>query len=159
MRTIAIKDRLREFFFVFPLRRMRIRQLERELSLPLPSVIRYVKELKEEEIVNSLVIGGVTFYTANRSAKNFIMKKRLYNLAAVYDSGIVESIVSKVGNVPIIIFGSFAQGEDTEESDIDLFVEGKLDFDAAVFEKKLQRKIQRHFSKNLQTLNELFLSA
>ena len=57
---------------------MRVRGLERTLKLPLPSVIRYCKELKEEGILTIKKIGNVNFYTADRTNHNFLLEKIKY---------------------------------------------------------------------------------
>ena len=49
----------------------------------------------------------------------------------------------------IVLFGSYQKGEDSENSDIDLFVEcDKEELDVKIFEKKLGRKIELHFKKD-----------
>ena len=50
-----------------------------------------------------------------------------------------------------ILFGSYAKGEDTERSDIDLYIEtpSKKDITLEKFEKKLKRNIQIFRHKNL----------
>lgn len=51
----------------------------------------------------------------------------------------------------IILFGSFARGEDIEDSDIDLFLEcKKKNINLSKFEKQLNRKIQLHFNDNFK---------
>ena len=48
----------------------------------------------------------------------------------------------------IILFGSYSKGEDTETSDIDLFVECKSEeLNLKIFEKRLERKIELHFKE------------
>ena len=55
----------------------------------------------------------------------------------------------------IIVFGSYAKGEDIEDSDIDIFVEceeEKLDLEP--FEKQLKRKVQFHFKENFKAYSK-----
>ena len=149
-----IKQKLREFFFVSPMKKIRVRSLARELVLPLPSVIRYVKELEAEGFIKKTVIGGVTFFSADRVSKVFLLEKRLFNIRSLYNSGIIEYIVKAYGHPVIILFGSYAKGEDVEESDIDLFIEseGKKSLEFDRFEKMLQRKIQVLESQKLKNI-------
>ena len=54
--------------------------------------------------------------------------------------------------IGIILFGSFLRGEDTEESDVDLFVEApgqKLKFTR--FEKRLGRRVELHFNESFHS--------
>jgi len=86
-------------------------------------VIRYCKELKEEGILTTQKIGNIVFYTANRGNEKFTIEKKLFNLKSLYDSGLVDFLRFDLSNPPIIVFGSYANGEDTEKSDIDLYIE------------------------------------
>ncbi|HIH43213.1 TPA: nucleotidyltransferase domain-containing protein [Candidatus Woesearchaeota archaeon] len=88
-------------------------------------------------------------YKANKENKEFYMYKMLYNLTSLLDSGLIKYLEEKLAPKAIVLFGSYRRGEDTEDSDIDLFIEGieeKLDF--SNFEKKLKRKIELHIKKN-----------
>lgn len=144
MKIKNIKERLREYFFVNPTAKKRVRQLERELKLPLPSVIRYCKELEKEEILTRVEISGVTFYTANRTSKTFLLEKRLFNLKSIFESGIIYYCIKEYSNPVIVLFGSYSRGEDTEESDIDLYIQtpSKTEITLKQFEPILKRKIQ-----------------
>jgi len=51
MKTYNIKEKIKEYFFMNPTAKLRVRQMERELKLPLPSVIRYCRELEKEGIL------------------------------------------------------------------------------------------------------------
>jgi len=70
-------------------------------------------------------------------------------LFSILDSGVTRFIEEKLIPKSIVIFGSYQRGEDTEDSDIDIFVECKeeeLNLDK--FERKLNRNIQLHFKEN-----------
>ncbi|MEK6983012.1 MAG: nucleotidyltransferase domain-containing protein [Nanoarchaeota archaeon] len=144
MKSYNIKERIKEYFFMNPTAKMRVRQIERELKLPLPSVIRYCKELEKEGILNKIVISGIKFYAADRTNKRFLVKKLLYNIGSLYESKLIDGLILKYSNPTIVLFGSYSKGEDTEGSDIDLYMEtpSKISIMLSEFEKKLHRKIQ-----------------
>ncbi len=146
----SIKRTIREHFFVNPSDRLRVRQIEKKLGLPLPSVIRYCRELKEEGILKTLVIGGITLYTADRASGNFLLEKRLYNIGQLYRTGLVDHIRKELHNPVIIVFGSYEKGEDTEGSDIDLYIQTPSEkrMDLGRYEKVLKRKIQPFVHKS-----------
>ena len=154
MIKINIKERVKRYFFQNTTEKLRVRQIERVVKVPLPSAIRYAKELVNEHILKSEKIAGITLYSANRTSPQFILGKKLYNLVALEDSGIIDRIKEEYHNSPIIRFGSFARGEDIEESDIDLFVESpsKKKINLTQHEKKLKRKIQLFVYKNLEDI-------
>jgi len=133
---------------------MRLREIERSLKIPLPSVIRYCKELKNEGILTTIKIGNVVFYTADKTNENFLLEKKLYNIKSIYSSGLINFLKTELSNPPIVVFGSYSKGEDMENSDIDLYIEtlSKKELSLEKFEKILKRKIQvfRH-----ERLNEI----
>lgn len=153
------KKIIMEHFFRYPTAKLRVREIERTLNLALPSVIRYCKELKKEDILTTLNIGNVTFYTSSMS-ENYFLEKRLYNLKILYKSGFIEYIKIELSNPPVILFGSFAKGEDTEESDIDLYIEtpSKKQINFEKFENFLHRKIQIFQHKNIKEITNPHLA-
>ena len=148
----SIKDRIREYFFINPTTQLRVRHIEKTLALPLPSVIRYTKELEIEGILKKEVISNVTFYSADRASKDFLLEKKLFNIKSLYSSGLVEHLALSYHNPTIFLFGSYAKGEDIEKSDIDLYLETPKtsSINLEKFEKKLKRSIQVFIYKSIQ---------
>jgi predicted nucleotidyltransferase len=70
--------------------------------------------------------------------------KLLYNLQKVWDSKLVEYINQKYSYPAIVLFGSYATGRDSADSDVDIaiFTENKTKISLTKFEKQLNRKIQ-----------------
>lgn len=160
MKLKSIKQRIQEHFFVNPTAKLRVRQIERELKLSLPSVIRYCKELEKEEILSIVKIGDVIFYTANRSSDEYLLEKRLYNIKQIYQSGFIAYLKKELSNPPIIVFGSYAKGEDIEESDIDLYIEipSNKKINLEKYEKFLKREIQIFQHKNIGEIKNTSLA-
>ena len=154
-----IKRTIKEYFFINPTAKLRVREIERTLKLPLPSVIRYCRELEKENILAFHKIGSVTFYTASRSERYFLEKK-LYNIKQLYESGLIDYLKIELSNPAIVLFGSYAQGEDTENSDIDLYLEtpSKKQINLEKFKRILQREIQLFQHKNIQEISNLHLA-
>jgi predicted nucleotidyltransferase len=149
-----IKRRIKEYFFVNPTKRLRVRHIEREVKVPLPSAVRYAKELEKEGILKKTIVAGVSFYSADRGSKQFLIEKRLFNLGRLFDSGLVAYLISSHNNPTIVVFGSCARGEDIETSDMDLYIETpkKIAPKLEKFEKLLQRKIQVFNYKNIHEI-------
>lgn len=143
MKRQNIKEIIKEFFFLNPTIKIRVRQLEKKLNLPLPSVIRYCKELEKEGNLEIRNIGNVSFYTASRN-ENYLLEKKLHNIKMIFMSGLANYLKVELSNPVIIVFGSYSKGEDIENSDIDLYVEtpSNKEFNLKKFEEKLGRKIQ-----------------
>lgn len=154
MKQNNIKEKILNFFFTYPTKRLRLREIEREVKVPLPSAIRYTKELVKSSHLKSVKISNVTFYTADRSSRKFIVDKRLSNIKMLYDSGLVDFLIDEYSNPTIILFGSYFKGEDIENSDIDLFILTSLKkkVELKQFEKALNRRLQLFLYNNIRTL-------
>ena len=152
MKRNNIKEKIKGYFFVCPSSRLRVRQMEKELNLPLPSVIRYAYELEKEGILKKIKTGNVVFYSADRASENFLLEKKLYNLKSIFQSGLADYLIQQYSNPAVAVFGSYSKGEDTETSDIDLYIETasnkKLSFEK--YENCLQRRIQLFVHKTIK---------
>jgi len=160
MRINNIKEKIKEYFFINPTSKLRVRQIERELKLPLPSVIRYCKELEKEGILKKEVISGISVYSADKSSKNYLIEKKLFNIKQLYTSGLIDYLINEYSNSVIILFGSYSRGEDIEKSDIDLYVETakRQEFNLQRFENKLNRKLQVFNYRNIKEIPNLHLA-
>lgn len=159
-RNINVKEQIRGFFFMNPTAKVRVRQLERKLNLPLPSIIRYCKELKDEGIIKPLVNENVVFYSADRANKVFLLEKKIFNLRQIYYSGLIEYLIHDLSNPTVFLFGSYSKGEDTEESDVDLYIEtpSKEEIDVSKFEESIRRKIQIFKFKSIKSVGNIHLA-
>ena len=91
-------------------------------------------------------------YNANINHDQYKHYKSVYNLESVQASGLIKHLNDKMMPKCIVLFGSFQRGEDTEDSDIDLFLECKKEaIDLKKYEKTLKRKIQIHFNDNFRS--------
>lgn len=154
MKSISIKEEIKEYFFINPTDRLRVRNIEKKLNLPLPSVIRYVKDLEKEEILKSSFIANIKLYSANRTSRNFLLEKKFFNIRSLYNRGLIDFLIQEYDNPVIIVFGSYAKGEDTEKSDIDIYIETseKTMKNISSFEKKLNRTIQIFKYKSIKSI-------
>jgi len=89
-----------------------------------------------------------------------ILEKKLYNLKILFESQLIEYLKIEFNNPGIILFGSFAKGEDIEKSDIDLYLEtpSKKQVNLEKYEKKLDREIQIIQNKGLKEISNIHLA-
>lgn len=153
MKTKNIKNQIKEFFFLTPTIKLRVRQIERELKLPLPSVIRYTKELEKENILKIEKISNITLYSADRTSISYLLEKRLFNIKQLYTLKLIKHLIEEYNNPTIVLFGSYSKGEDIENSDIDIYIETPIKVkDLSQFEKILKRNIQIFQHKNIKEI-------
>lgn len=138
-------DRILEFFIVNPTGEIHLRELSRKLKISFPWVRKLILGLVKRKLLLIKKERHLVLAQANRENPLFIALKRSYNLFALHQSGLIESITDAYGRPEaIILFGSYSRGEDTEQSDIDIavFTAKHLDLQLSPFEKKLGRKIR-----------------
>ncbi len=160
MKRKNIKQAVRDYYLLNPCAKLRVREIERAIKRPLPSVIRYCKELAKEGILTIEKTGNTVFYTADRTNENYLLEKKIYNLRSVHESGIIDYLKQELSNPPVVLFGSFSKGEDIETSDVDLYIEtpSKKELHLERFEKFLRRKIQAFRQKSINELSNPHLA-
>lgn len=142
-------------FFREPRKIFHIREISRLVDLSQPSVTLHLKELEKENLILRVSEGLYGGYKANRENEMFRLLKMQNTILVLYKSGCISLLSEKVMPQVIILFGSAAKGEDIEQSDIDLFVEGmEADFDLKKFEKLQNRKISILFKEDFKELNK-----
>ena len=130
-------------------------EISRKSKLAHTSAKMHIDELKQMTIIKeSLEKKGTRvfpLYAADLNSAEYKKNKRIYNLLKLEDCGLIEFLKDKLAPKSIVLFGSYARGEDLEDSDIDLFIEcKKAEIDIKKFEKMLQRRIQLHFRGNFR---------
>ncbi len=141
-----------EVFFRFPNEEHTLKEISNRTKIAHTSVKQNLHNLVKRGIIQQRIEkrGKRRFpvYKADKNKRLFIRDKKIYNLQLLMESGVIQYIEEKLMPKCIVVFGSFQRGEDTEESDVDLFVESKKeDIQLTQFEKKLGRKIEIHFKE------------
>lgn len=149
---MLIKDnnyRVIALFFANPEKTFHIRQIAKLTHLSAPGVMKIVHRLKRAGLLLSEKGKVVRNIRASKSDR-FVRLKRCWNIEQLFESGFIDAL-RDVYEEPeaIVLFGSFAKGEDTSISDVDIAViapkEAKLS--KVKFEHYLKRKI------NIYTIN------
>jgi len=132
-----------KLFFDNPEKKFHIRQISRLVGLSPPGILKIVKKLKKEGLLATEKKGMIEEVSAPRTDKFFYLKL-CYNLSILNESGLIKFLEDKYEEPEtIVVFGSYARGEDTSKSDIDIaIVTGmELSLDLKKFEKQINRKI------------------
>jgi predicted nucleotidyltransferase len=131
-------------FLNSPLRGFGWKEMSRELHLGPPSVKRYLDELKRGGLVVEKRVYGRKLYFANRESRKFKIYKLFDIEMNIENSGLIDFINKELRFPLVILFGSFASGDATEKSDIDIAVISsiKKEITLDLYEKKLKRPIQ-----------------
>lgn len=142
-------------FFHEPNKQFELLTISKQISLAHTSVKKHLLTLIDLQIIEKkhAQIGNKNnfYYIANKRHPKFIQYKKIYNGEMIQNSGIINYLEQQTQPNCIVLFGSYQKGEDSEQSDIDLFVESsEVPVDITYYEKILNKKIQLHFKKSFQ---------
>lgn len=129
--------------------------LAKSLEVSAPGIAKSLPYLEEENlvIVSKDKASKRLSIRMNRDNPKAIGLKRAENLSLLYRCGLVDAF--DIPNATVILFGSFAFGEDTGSSDIDIAVVGtKKTIDVTRFEKLLSRTITVQYYPSFKDINK-----
>src|SRR3989338_7529808 len=116
MDRIKIDEKIIEFFIKEPERQFYVRELARILRKSPATISKYLKDYKRKEVLKGEKKYSHLLFKANNEGKEFKQLKINYNLNLIKNSGIVDFLSKKFNNPQaIVLFGSFAKGEDAEK--------------------------------------------
>ena len=133
---------------------------QREIAIILKvsptAVANSIKKLKDNSLIKVEKTKTINFVSLNRDEPKAIELKRAENLKNVYISGLSDYLERELAGSTVILFGSYARGEDTNTSDIDLAVIERKDkmLELEKYEKILNRKINVNFYNSWKKIHK-----
>lgn len=119
--------------------------IARILEVSQPAVSKALPLLEKEGLikVNKDKDSKRLSIALNRGNHHVVWLKRADNLKQIYESGLAQFLYDIYPEAIVILFGSYAFGEDTTSSDIDLAIIGakEKELDLTKFHKMLERAI------------------
>lgn len=140
-----INDDVLGLFFLNPTTSFHVRAVAKKQHISTPTASYKLKQLAKTGLLIKEAKANLLLFRANLENPSFIVRKRIYNLRQLYSSGIVEALNAHYAQPEaVVLFGSYARGEDIERSDIDIAVTASIPRSVALgqYEKLLHRKIQ-----------------
>ena len=136
-----------EFFLVNPYKEFYLRELAKKLKISPFAIKKYADILVKEGLILEERKANLRYLKANVNNLFYKHLKISYNIRQLLKSGLVDFLKNNLANViSIVLFGSLAKGEDSEESDIDILIIGKeKHLSLNEFERKLDKEIVIHF--------------
>jgi predicted nucleotidyltransferase len=149
-----------QVFFSQPTNEQYLKGISRKTGIAHTVVAKHLAALLRRGFIEKRIERkGRRSFPTYRAAQNeeFRAIKRIDNLLRLQESGLVEFLKSSCAPACIILFGSNSRGEDTETSDIDLYLQcAPKHLELRRFEQVLSRKIQLHFRESFASYpNEL----
>jgi len=120
-----------------------LREIARLTYISPGGMFKILKKLEDEKLVIREKTKVMDNFIANVENKEYIAIKKAFNIYSIMGSGLIEFLVEAYSPKAIVLFGSYAKGEDTEKSDIDIAIitnkEKRLDI--SKYEEVLKRRI------------------
>lgn len=146
-------------FFDSPRKAFLIREISRNVTLSVPSVRLHLKALLTEGLISKEKTSLYPSFRAVRDSQTFKILKTQNVVLRISQTGLLLIIERVCYPSCIVLFGSASRGEDTEESDIDLFVQAKeVKIDVGKFERVLNRRINFLFEPDVKAVSPELLN-
>jgi len=141
-----IRTKLLDVFLSVPEARFYIRQLERKINEEAKNISRELQNLESLGLLVSKKQGNQKYYSVNEDFFLFPeLKGIIFKTTGIL--GLLKEATAKLKGIETaFIYGSYAQGEETASSDVDLMIIGKPDLtelneEVRRIEKQLNREI------------------
>lgn len=134
------------------------RNISKILKVSPTAVSKSIEKIEKEQLVKTEKDKSTNILAIRLLRENpkVIQMKRIENLNLLNISGLIEYLEENFPSCTIILFGSYSNGEDTTNSDIDIAVIGakQKTLDLHKFEISLERKIIIQNYTNLKEINK-----
>lgn len=154
--------RILRLFFEGPNERLHLREVARRTGLSATGAMKILSALYEEGLVEKERTAVAVVYRGNYDNEDFIALKRSLNLYSLYSSSLVSALLDFYKTPEcIVLFGSYAKGEDTRESDIDIAImTGIKNYPRLeIYGSDLKRKISLHLIENTKNEAKDFINS
>ena len=147
--------KIAELLFDKPNITFHIRGLAKAAGVSTTAVVRAVEELQKHEIIIVEKTAVTTNVKANVESEAYRFYKKIINLYRLERYKITSTLKEIYRAKAMVLFGSFAKGEDVEESDVDILVltNHKDTRDISDYLAECEKRLNRRI--NLQVLSSL----
>jgi predicted nucleotidyltransferase len=129
-----------------------VRDLARSLRYDVSMISKNLKQLEEAGLVTREDVGNLVFYQADM--KSVLLRHMKICLTLLELTDLIKDLDQVTTNA--ILYGSCATGEDTHESDIDLFLETHNKEAVQKILARYQRTFTREMSPIISTPDETY---
>jgi len=129
-----------------PLKQWHFEEFVKETNMTRGAINKWLKRYHKEGLLKRIKRRGkFPYFTAGSNNSVYQSKKRIFMLNKLYESGLINHLLSLQKAKSVIIFGSIARGDWYKDSDIDIFVYGEAKgIEKNRYELKLHRDIELH---------------
>ncbi len=140
-----------------PLKHWHFEEMVKEAKVTRAVANKWIRKYVKEGLLKRVKEHGrFPYFSAGSNNPAYFAKKRVFALNQIYDSGLMQHLLSLEKAKAIIIFGSMAKGDWYKESDIDIFIYGNSNgLEKHKFELRLKRNLELHIFKTKKEIDEV----
>ena len=129
------------------------RGIARNLGVSPTAIAKALPLLEKEKLIVTEKDKTMNFSSTrlNRDNQKTFDFKKIENLKLIYESNLIQYLEETFPGTTIILFGSYARGEDVEKSDIDIAIIGSKEKEFKDY-KVLENFLERNLSLNFYPL-------
>ncbi|MFA5369147.1 MAG: nucleotidyltransferase domain-containing protein [Candidatus Omnitrophota bacterium] len=142
-------------YFTNPEKAFYLRELERELGIPVSMLRKELVNLEKEGIFKSDKKGNLLYYSLNRQYSLFDELKSIVSKTVGIRASLLK-ILTQIKCIDIaFIYGSYAKNSENAKSDIDLFLIGNPDEDILIEKiNKLEKQLKREVNYSIYSKSD-----
>jgi len=146
---VTLSQRIERLLFMYRGYPLNQHQIAKKLGVSTPAVRKALKNTQANQEQDESKRWNITMQEDTET----IRKKRADNLLQLEQ--LTNYLEKQFPGTPIILFGSYSQGEDTIHSDIDIAIEAKeKTIDLSIFEDELKRPINIQFYESFRNIHK-----
>lgn len=146
-----------ELFFEEPTREWHFEEILKDAKISRSKASIWLRRFMRERLVRRVKEKGkMPHYIGDYESPSYKNRKRLFAMNKLYESGLLDELISLEKARTAIIFGSLTRSDWNKDSDVDLFVYGDTQgLRTAKYEARLGRDIQVFACSNPAELKRL----
>lgn len=151
------ENKVLSLFFEYPTKEWHFEDVVKESGIARSKADLWLKKFMREKLIKRVKRQKkMPYYTSAHDTPPYRNEKRLFALRELYDSGLLNYLVSLPEVQTVILFGSFCRSDWYYNSDIDVFIYGNpKEVNVQRYQRKLHRPIQVFTCQNKDELKKL----
>jgi len=145
-----------KLFFNEPSKQWHFEEILQAAKISRPQAANWLRKgMKEGLIIRTKLKGKQPYYTADYQSSHYQIKKRLFALQMLENTGFLSHLNSLPNVKTVILFGSINRWDWHKESDIDVFMYGDpVGLDLYKYRISLHREIETFICKDKEELKK-----
>lgn len=145
-----ITKKILNYYYLNPNQSLYVNELSRELSLDKRNLVKKIKELENEGILESRIRGNLKLYSINKNYHLYGEYKKIVLKTWGLEDTLRKIISTIKGIKQAYIYGSYAKDKILSHSDIDLLVIGNHNI--VLLQKKIS-ELQKEIDREINAVN------